>query len=107
MKFNYFLLFPTKAKPNLAELDLANPFLSPHSFVPYLMKVFSQNKFLKVSGGGRRGPDGLPHLLCAVSQVVRPHSGHESVVPEHVGLQRQTSVDDGAHCCHLEDKNDT
>lgn len=71
------------------------------------MEVFSQNKFLEVSGGGRRGPDGLPHLVFAVSKVVGPHSGHEPVVPEYVGLQRQTSVDNGAHRCHLVDKHKT
>lgn len=55
--------------------------------MPYLMEVFSQHKFLEVAWGSRRGPDGLPHLVFAVSEVVRSHSWHESVVPKHIGLQ--------------------
>lgn len=51
------------------------------------MEVFSQDKLLEVSGGGRRGPDGLPHFMFAVSEVVGSHSGRESVVSEHIGLQ--------------------
>lgn len=56
--------------------------------MPYLMEVFSQDEFLEVARGGRRGPDGLPHFVFAVSKVVGSHSWHESVVPKHIGLQR-------------------
>lgn len=74
--------------------------LSPLS---YLMEIFSQDKFLEVSRGGRRGSDSLPHFVFAVSKVVGSHSWHESVVPEHEGLQRQAPVHNCAHCCHLVD----
>lgn len=68
------------------------------------MEVFSQDELLEVPGGGGRGPDSLPHFMFAVSKVVGSHPRHESVVPEHIGLQGETPVHDGAHCRHLVDK---